>query len=442
MRQHRPHRIAFTAIVVATAAALVTAAGAGGAAPSAKWARISGPAQPGVQLGLARTSDGVLHAIWNRGATPTSIFETRLSPAGKVAGTSTVATGWDGNGGLALLAMPDKTLRLFASGGTHPNSSAYGINTFTAPAKGRSWSLQSGLYWGGAVAGSAGVIGATLAKDGQPATAWRGYAGEGLPPQVPQNAYEPGMTTSQLATDAASGAVVLSGATNSGQGGVYVQQVLPSLGSRVVLPLASSLNDWNSSISGRIGGPGVYVAYADGKAARLYRYGAGSKMLGRGAFASAAACPGPDGRLWVAWGGSTTGLFVTRSSRAVGALEPVQKIALPHGADGLTFVQCEGSSGPLDLFADSNIGGATGFWHTHLLAQMSLRAHAVKSKVTLVARDAGDPLAGAAITVAGRHLKTDAKGQATLTLRTGTYPARASAAGYAAATARVTVKAG
>ena len=64
---------------------------------------------------------------------------------------------------------------------------------------------------------------------------------------------------------------------------------------------------------------------------------------------------------------------------------------------------------------------------------MSLRAHAVKSKVTLVARDAGDPLAGATITVAGRHLKTDAKGQATLTLRTGTYPARASAPGYAAA---------
>ena len=94
-------------------------------------------------------------------------------------------------------------------------------------------------------------------------------------PQVPQNAYEPGMTDSQLATDAASGAVVLSGVTNSGQGGVYVQQVLPSLGSKVVLPLASSLNDWNSSISGRIGGPGVYVAYADGKAARLYRYGGG-----------------------------------------------------------------------------------------------------------------------------------------------------------------------
>lgn len=441
MRHHRAHRIALTAIFVATAAALVTAAGAGGAAPRTTWSRISGPTQPGVQLGLARSADGVLHVIWNRGATPTSIFETRLSPKGKAVGTSTVATGFDGNGGLGLLVMPDKTLRLFAAGGTHPNSSAYGINTLTAPAGGGAWKLDPGLYWGGAFAGSAAEVGASLAKDGTPATAWRGFAGEGLPPQVTQN-YEPDMTDSQLATDATTGAVVLGGVTISGKGGVYVQQVFPSTGTKVVLPLPNGLNNWNASLSDRPGAAGVYVAYADGKAVHLYRYGGGSKTLARGAFASAAVCPGPDGRLWVAWGGSSGGLVVTRSSKAVGSFEPTQKLALPHGADGLTYMQCEGSGGPLDLFADTSIGGATGFWHTNLLARMSLHAHAVKTKVTLVTRDAGDPLAGATITVAGRRLKTDAKGQATLTLRTGTYPARASAPGYAAAIARVSVKAG
>ncbi len=159
-------RIALTLVIATTTIAL--AAGAGSAAPSAKWARISGPAQPGAQLGLARTADGVLHVIWNRGATPTSIFETRLSPAGKVAGTSTVATGWDGNGGLALLVMPDKTLRLFAAGATYPGSSAFGINTFTAPTGGGTWTLEPGLYWGGAVANAAGAIGAD-ARKGRPA---------------------------------------------------------------------------------------------------------------------------------------------------------------------------------------------------------------------------------------------------------------------------------
>src|SRR5580765_342412 len=116
-----------TSIALA-AVALALTTGLGRAAPAGPpWSRISGPTQPGVQLGLARTSDGVLHAIWNRGATPPSIFETRLSASGKTIGTSTVATGFDGNGGLGLLAMPDRTLHLFAAGATHPGSSAYGI---------------------------------------------------------------------------------------------------------------------------------------------------------------------------------------------------------------------------------------------------------------------------------------------------------------------------
>ena len=43
-----------------------------------------------------------------------------------------------------------------------------------------------------------------------------------------------------------------------------------------------------------------------------------------------------------------------------------------------------------DLFADSG-----GFFHTHLLARLSLSAHATRSKVAISARDAGDPVAGA-----------------------------------------------
>ena len=64
-------------------------------------------------------------------------------------------------------------------------------------------------------------------------------------------------------------------------------------------------------------------------------------------------------------------------------------------------MQCEGSTGPVDLFADSG-----GFFHTHLLARLSLSAHATRSKVAISARDAGDPVAGAAIAVGGRHLRT------------------------------------
>jgi len=417
--------VAAAAALALTAAVAVAAAAVHAAPTGAAWSRISGPTQPGSQLGLARTHDGVLHVIWNRGAQSTSVFETRLSPAGAAAGTSTVAKGWQGNNGLALLTMPDGTLRLFTPG-------VGGINTFTAPAGGRSWTLQSGTTWGGAIAEASAVIGATLTKDGQAVTAWRGNAGEGVPPaSIPQSGYEGGMGESFLATDAASGAVVLAGETNAGQGGTYVQQILPSRGPHVVLPPLAK--DWSSGLSARIGAPGTYVAYADGKAVRLYRYGGGSKTLTTGPYLSATVCTGPEGRLWLAWGDSNN-LFVTRSNKAAGAFEPVQKLKAPAGP-GLTYLQCEGSAGPVDLFADSG-----GFFHTHVVAQLSIAARAAKGKVTVSTRDAGDPVAGVAIAIGGRHVRTDARGQATVTLRAGSYSASATAAGYAPASTRFSVR--
>jgi hypothetical protein len=414
---HRPS-LRLVAVFLALVSAVVAVAAAG-AASSRGWTRISGPAAPGSQLGLARTADGVLHVVWNRGATGTSIFETRLSAAGKSLGTSTIATGWNGNGGLALVTMPDRTLRLFAAGSD-------GIHTFTAQPAGKSWTQQAVPPWGGAVAEASAVIGATLTKDGQPVTAWRGTAAEGDPPaSIPQNGYEGGMGESFLATDAGTGAVVLSGETNAGQGGAYAQQVLPSLGPKVLTPPLAK--DWSVSSSGRIGAAGVYVLNADGKSVRLSRYRGSSKTLATGAYFSAAACAGPDGRLWVAWGDENDGLFVTRSNRAVGAFEPVQKLASPSGL-GFTFVQCEGSAGPLDLFADNG-----GFWHAHLLAQLSVHAASSRGKAIVSVRDAGDPVAGASVRVGSRHLKTGASGTVTLTLRPGSYSAGVSAPGYAPA---------
>ena len=109
---------------------------------------------------------------------------------------------------------------------------------------------------------------------------------------------------------------------------------------------------------------------------RLSRYGGSSKTLARGPYLSATVCTGPHGRLWVAWGDVTDGLFVTRSNRAAGAFEPVQKLR-PPSSHGLTYVQCEGSAGPLDLFANDG----SGFWHTHVLAQFAVHA-AVRARRT------------------------------------------------------------
>jgi hypothetical protein len=439
-----PPRLVHTLLLPSLAAAAL-AVGVVAATPAApSWTRVTGPNNAGDQLGLARTPDGTLHVIWNRGNNaPSSIFDTRFSPSGARQATTTVTSHWDGaKNGLALLGMPDKTLRLFASGGHSSTTSSSGISTFTAPASGAGWTLQPEV-WGGPVAGASGVIGATLTKDGQVVTGWRGTAATGIPPSsIPQNAYAPAQIATHLATDAGTGAVVLAGVYGAGNGGVYVQQVLPSPGKAVVLPDNSYNNDVITGESSRIGAPGVFVAYADTKAARLYRYGGGTKTLATGPFTSATVCAGPGGRLWVTWGDAKDELFVTRSNRAVSAYEPVQKLTLPQQTtNGLKFLQCEGSAGPVDLFAQVvDKGNGTGFWHTHALAQLSLRAQAGKGKATISARDAGDPVAGVAIAVGGKHVRTDARGQATLTLRAGSYSASATAAGYAPASARFSVR--
>jgi hypothetical protein len=124
----------------------------------------------------------------------------------------------------------------------------------------------------------------------------------------------------------------------------------------------------------------------------------------------------------------------------VSAFEPVQRLKLAQNTtDGLTYLQCEGSTGPVDLFADVFIGAAGGFWHTHLLPRFSLLERAQRSQVTLNARDAGDPVAGASIKVAGRRVLTGANGQATVVLRRGSYSASATAPGYASASLRFQV---
>lgn len=447
-------------VVLALPGLLATAAGARRAVPVASaasaWTRVSGPKGAGAQLGLARTSDDVLNVIWNRGnPAPTSIFDTRFSAAGTKLGTTTVATNWGGANGLALLVMPDGSLRLFASGVPVTGSPIGGINTLTAKANGTGWALDQGVVWGGAGAAASPIVGATLAKDGQPVTSWAGFVKVGLDTNYSTKPYEPFMGSTGVVTDGSTGAIVLSGMEiASKSGGTWVQQVLPSAGRGVELP-SSTQGPGVSGLSARIGVPGVYVAYVDTTragvakpAARLARYGGGTMKLGSGEFTSAKVFAGPAGRLWVAWGDAKDGVFVTRSNKAVSHFEPVQKLKLPGGTGFLWNEQGEGSAGPLDLFVDVIVGASDrGFWHTHILARLTVggkapaRARgAAKANATVSVRDAGDPVAGAKVTVGGKTLTTDARGNATVALRPGSYPIKATAGGYAPAATKLRVR--
>ena len=229
------------------------------------------------------------------------------------------------------------------------------------------------------------MIGGDADKDGQPVTAWRGNAAEGVPPtSIPPSGYQGGMAESFLATDAASGAVVLAGATNS-RAGRRVRPENPAQPRAARRPAsaregvgerasaAASARRASSSPMPTARPCASTATAAARRHSRPARTGVRRPAQHRqGGCGSPGAIP-------------TAGSFVTRSNKAASAFEPVQKLKLPGGA--LTFVQCEGSAGPVDLFASGQPN--SGFLHTHVLAQFALRAQASKGKVTVSVRDAG-----------------------------------------------------
>ncbi len=417
------------------------------------WVRISGGTNSsnaaGAQLGLARIAGGILNVIWNRGATKASIFDTRISFAGKILGTKTVMTGWSGDGGLALLAMPDNTLRLFAAGAAG-GSKTNGINTFTAPAAGARWALAPNDSWGGLFAAESPYVGATLTNTGEVVTSWPGYYHIGFANGAVASSIYPDMGYAELATDQKTGAVVVAGTTISGKGGTYVKRLLPAPGPALYLQSPSD-SPQSSGVSARVGAPGVYVAWADANAetVKLTRYLGPTQTIvhgplpggGLGGPNTTDLFAAPGGRLWVAWWADRSNyLFVTRSNVAVSRFEPVQTLTLPANNDGVlpsSQLEGNGSAGPLDLFVDTEIGNEQGFMYTHVRALCALKASVGKviqfgrgAPIVLSLTDAGDPVPGAQISVDGKHLLTGRGGAVRLSLAPGSYTAHASAPGY------------
>jgi hypothetical protein len=198
--------------------------------------------------------------------------------------------------------------------------------------------------------------------------------------------------------------------------------------------LPSGLTQGSSGIAARIGAPGTYVGFTDPnkQQVELYEYGATTSVVHKGAYRVAKVFAAPEGRLWMLWGDANSGVFVTRSNKAVTRWEPVRRIPLPPNLTAFYNAQGEGSVGPLDVFVDLLVGTTQrGFWHAHALAKDSLSAsvsyqsggRSRTEHVSFRLTDAGDPLKGAIIVVAhgGKtlNLRTDASGHASTSFTGG-----------------------
>jgi hypothetical protein len=422
-----------TLVLAILAVAVAAGGGEGKAAPAAgafqRLATVNATTAPAVAM--ARTPDGTLHLVYQTfaGRSLSGLGSISIGASG-TAGAAVQALAWQA-GQPGLLRLSNGTLEA-VFGAISPGlvSSVWGITssdggtTWSAPANVRGGGPNEALAYGSdvtaAMAGSTPVL--TLPQAGNLVV--QTGLGAGSPSYQVTNANDGSAGNPDLAVDAATGEAVASWTSIAHEPSLYLQRVAPSAGAPQLVPGQAH----NALvIAGRDVGPGVFGAYStDGTHVRLLRYGGGSVAVGsrRGTTAKAlGVATGIDGRIWVMWGDdSSGGVAVTRSNKAVTRFEPIQHVDPKAGS--LYRIQGDGRLGPLDLLVDAIPSGTgavqpPGLYHARVRPVLSAVASLAKAKktdvLTVRVTDAGDPVAGAGVSVKGKKAKTNAKGIATLT---------------------------
>jgi len=439
------------------------------------WTCITDPTGVNIdEVALARTSDGVLHIAWLRkNGNHVDLMHTAVAANGQVIGApASIVTGWSTLNNPDLVVTEDGGLRVFFGGvrsdeASDPYSQG-SLYTATSSASGANWKLDNR-----AVAQSTSVyaspVGAGIALDGRPVTAWATTYGLsvhfGLDPRSPDRKFQDACCAYQpdVATDTTRREVVLGWYSNaSRENGLLTRTIAPVVEPPQFVP-DSATADRNSSLSldqrmpvlAREGG-GVYVAYCAGypacQSVNLWWHRSPEAFVIAKAPGARLVniAPGPEGRLWVMWV-SRGRLYAMRTNREATRFGAIVSFEPPKGTDSIWKLKGEGSNGPLDvLVAVSTPPKDLATWHTQVLPGLTITAKpttiyaAYGATVTLAVSDAGDPVPGATITVAGKRLTTNGQGVAFYLFAAkgtpGSLTAIATKGGYTNASLRLTAK--
>lgn len=455
------------AVVVFVTSASATALG--------PWQQISTSAGPNIdEVGLVRTADGNLHVAWlqpGSGGTE-NLWHMSIPPSGGVGGgAATIVQGWKSLSNPALAIGPGGTLEAFVGGirSLDPGDPFGDMNLLTSTDGGTSWTLQNN---GDVVAPGASAYSSPVAvaiAGATPFETWYGTSGvwvhAGISSATANTNYQSFGCCgyySNLAVDG-TGATELAWYSNaSGHLGVYTQALAADgspAGSPAVMPgtATDSIELQRTPIVGRAQG-GFYVAYPTGypsfTAVKLWKVGSGSattvaKLNHSGGTPAAGLSVDPAGRIWVFWTNYVNDkpqVFATRSNPAVTRFGAIVPVGAPAGAGSAYSIDGNAGSGALDLFSAIAVGQSTSTWYRHVYPGLSLavspasirarRAH----KVTLTVTDAGVPVKGAAVKLAGHTGKTNGAGKLVLHVKAaGSLTATASRAGYVSGTAKLRV---
>lgn len=446
--------------LTAVVATLAVAAGASTAqaGPPGKWSQVTGIGQDDLNImrvGLARTSNGVLHVLWPRSGPGNggSVLHSAVSANAKsVTGPSNVYAAPDGvNESVDVVRAADGSLRVFFAA-TNVFDSAMASAT---SADGGSWSVEAPVSKRPPQAKpvyAASGIGAALGNDGTFYSIWGdsapngGGAHIGLDPNANDENLPGGLKSDPDVGVDSQGGQVWAGWNSIDDEGVVVMPLNPG-GARASIPNSAPQLQHRVGITGRIGAPGVFVAYAQGTNPFLadpavYRADTGAtKRLTKkdGELVSIAAAPA--GRLWVFWKDVGT-IYATRSNKAATSWGRIVSVKAPQGSTTIYNLSGEGSLGPLDLLAlvDPPTGTLSS-WHQRILPGLFFTTKKSNGKTVVKVTDAGSPVAGATVKVKGDGSKTTGgAGTASFDLAPGRYKVSADKAGYSGYSKRVRVK--
>jgi hypothetical protein len=432
------------------------------AGPPWDWTQVTGAGAPDkntLEIGLARTGNGVLHVSWTRqrAGTADSLLHSAISAnAKRVTGPNEIYAAPAGvNQSSALVATPEGLRVFFAATNVFDDALASATSV-----DGTAWSAPAIASRGGNAARpvyAASGIGAALAPDGIFYSAWGSSAPgaegfhAGLDPAVADGALGPGTVVDPgVGVDSQTNAAYVA-ANVVGDDGMMVLRIAPA-GTPTTIPNSDAEQlGHRVGVTGRIGAPGVIVGYTQGTnpftgRPAVFRADTGRTMRvsnHRGAEQISIAAA-PEGRVWVLWKDGDT-VYATRSNRAVTRFGRPTTVRAPKGSDTIYSLAGEGSRGPLDALVLADVpGSGIGNWHQRILPRLSLTAKARKGgKVTFFATDAGDPLRGVKVKVARRKARTTgASGKVTFRLPPGRHVGKATKSGYVAASAPARVRAG
>ena len=434
------------------AAALTLTLALASTAHAAGWQQVTASGGANIdEVSTVRTPDGVLHVAWHKDG---DLFHTAIAANGKVGASTPIQSAWAGVEDPAIVAVPGG-LRAFWGGirtveAGEPNQD---LNTAFSADGGASWQLQIGTIIPTGAQSYASDVSATTLPNGSTLQSWFGTLGTwvhaGLDPAAPSHdfqtagsyGYDPGIAS------AANGAATLAWFSNANAlPGVLAQGVAadgsptgPQLrmpGSQVMLGGGTLAR---TPVVSRAGNGGFYVAYGLGyptaNQARVWRVGAAKTTLldTTDANTKMTLAPAADGRLWVVWTDGTFGtqrVLAARSNEQASAWGQPVDLGHAKAANQVYAVDANATPAGLDVLALFGIGTTSGgsTFVTRVQPGLTLKAKRSDHGATFTVTDAGDPVKGAKVKLAGKSGKTDKKGRVTLDARKGT--ATASADGY------------